>query len=783
MEKEFIKYNTDITNGLTDEQINDRINNNLLNYDTSIPTKRISKIISDNIFTPFNLLNFILALAIFLVGSYKNLLFFGVVICNTLISTIQEIRSKKIIDRLSVISQTKVIVQRNGKEEKINVNEIVLDDIVILKSGYQVVVDSILKSGNVEVNEAFITGESEPVYKKKGDIILSGSFIVSGTCKAQVIHIGEENYTSIISRDAKVLKKIQSEIMRTLNKIIRFISIIIIPISILLFMNQINIDGNNFESAVINTVAAIIGMIPEGLVLLTSTVLAVSIIRISKYNVLVQELYSIEALARVNTICLDKTGTITEGVMEVSQVVSISKQKNREIELMLSFFANTMCDINSTMDAIVKKYSTQEKIIPNRIINFSSSRKYCGIEINKETYILGAPEIICKNIFKQIESEVEKYNSDSRVIMLAKSKNQFIGHDLPNNIEPIALIVIKDIIRPSSKKTIAYFKKQGVNIKIISGDNPKTVNEIAKQVGLNKNNYIDATLLKDFDSIKKAVAKYDIFGRVTPTQKKDIIIALKQLGNVVAMTGDGVNDVLALKESDFSIALSSGSDAARNVSQLVLLDSNFESLPIVLREGRKCINNIQRSATLFLCKTIYATTLAILFLFIDLKYPFIPIQLTLTSVVTIGIPSFILALEPNNDKIMGRFLVNILSKAFPAAITIVLNIIIIMSLMPILNITSSQASTLSVIITGFTGFMLLYKISIPLNRVRTILLILMITLFITSIVGLSPLFSLALITPNLLLLVLILMMISVTFFNTIGYVFDQIVKKYPKVFY
>lgn len=659
-----IDKNKKIDIGLTKEEVEERIKENKVNYDTSLPTKSIKTIVRENIFTLFNLINILLGVAVFCVGSYKNLLFLIVIFCNTAISIIQEINSKKAVDKLSILAQAKVNCIRDGEKQEIGINSIVLDDLLMLETENQIVADSIILEGEVEVNESFITGESDVIYKRKGDTLLSGSFVVSGKCKAEVIHIGDENYTSKISSGAKYVKKVNSEIMKSLNGIIKIVSIAIVPIGILLFFNQLGLTENSFKNAVVNTVAAIIGMIPEGLVLLTSTVLAVSVIRLSKRKVLVQELYCIETLARVDTLCLDKTGTITEGRMEVNDIIEITKSKE-ELEEILSEIASASDDNNSTIEAIRAKYKNKQKWKVINKIPFSSQKKWSGVCFkDKGSYIIGAPEFVLREKYDEYKERIEKYSNDYRVIIVANSEGDFIEKELPDKLEVLGFVLISDVIRKEASKTLKYFKEQGVNIKIISGDNPITVSKIAKRAGVeNSEKYINMQEIKTKEQLEKAAKEYTIFGRVTPVQKKELVQALKKEGHTVAMTGDGVNDVLALKEADCSIAMASGSDATRNVAELVLLDSNFASMPEIVLEGRRTINNIERSATLFLVKTIYASILAIIFLFVNMPYPFMPIQLTLISTVTIGIPSFVLALEPNKERIKGKFLRNVISRA------------------------------------------------------------------------------------------------------------------------
>lgn len=741
--------------GLSSNEVNDRLKKGLTNKNKVVPTKSILKIITDNIFTLFNLLNFILALLIFFVSSYKNLLFMGIVVCNTLISMVQEIRSKRIVDKLSIITSLKSNVIRDNKIVNISNEDIVLDDIIILKSGNQIVTDCIILEGNVEVNESFITGESDLMSYKEGDELKSGSFVVVGKVIAKVIHVGNDNYVNVISSDAKYVKPLNSILMKSLNKIIKLVSIFIVPLGLLLFFNQYNLD-KNLETSIVNTVAALLGMIPEGLVLLTSTVLAVSVIRLAKLNVLVQELYCIEMLARVDTICLDKTGTITSGKMEVIDVIKLEDYDLNEI---IGNIVNTLDSDNATSDALgnyFKKYDNYKVI---KTIPFSPINKYSGVEFVEGRFLIGAPEFLCKKKIKEVID-----NQDNRTLLITKD-------DLP-----IGVIVLKDEIRKNAKKMLNYLKNQNVDIKIISGDNLKTISKIANNVGL-KVSGID--LSKDeIDDINK----YNVFARVTPIQKKKIIEKLQNNNHFVAMTGDGVNDVLALKQSDCSITIKSGTDAARNVSQLILLDDDFDAIPSIIKEGRRTINNIERSATLFLAKTTYAFLLVLIFMFISFNYPFQPIQLTLTNFFTIGVPSFILALEPNNNRIKGNFLTNVLSKSLPASLTIVLNIIILAVLGNLFKLTNNQISTLCVLMTGFTGFLLLFKICYPLNKLRLFLIVSLIIGFIITVVGFKKFFSLTILNLKMFVFILILVFISTIIFSLMSVFVDRLIQKYPNMF-
>ena len=744
--KNIERYEANTETGLTAEQVQKRIEENLVNHDTTVPTKSIKKILYENFFTLFNLINLVLGLCIFFVGSYKNMLFLLIVIINTAISTIQEIHSKKVVDKLSIIASQKATVIRNGKKENINIHELVLDDIIILKTGDQIAADCKILNNEVEVNESCITGETNTIRKKVGDLLLSGSYIVSGNTTAKIEHIGEENYTAKISSGAKYVKKVKSEIMTSLNQIIKILTFAIIPIGILFFANQLRIPGNTYQSAVVKSVAAIIGMIPEGLVLLTSTVLAVSVIRLSKSKVLVQELYCIETLARVDTLCLDKTGTLTEGKLQVEKIIPIMQEEllekssinskksentqntntirnSENLQIILNLFAKFSPDSNTTIEAI-RNFCTKNKTKIdknyqlNQAVPFSSEKKWSGISItNNGSYVLGAPEFVLKQQFNIFKNDILHYQEDYRVLAIAYSNNDFENNELPENLELLGFVILSDIIRKDAKNTLQYFKNQGVNIKIISGDNPVTVSKIGKQVGLeNYDKYIDMSTVKDCD-INKIVENHTIFGRVSPIQKKLIIEALQNNGKTVA----------------------NGSDATKNVSQLILLNSDFSSMPKIVAEGRRTINNIERSASLFLVKTIYSCLNAILFLLIGEPYPFEPIQLSLISTVTIGIPSFVLALEPNKEQIKSNFLKNVVSKSLPTALCVTTNIFAITILKKYNILTSGESSTLCIISTGILGLLLLFtlaksrkseKTKLPFSIFRLTLAILMTILFI-----------------------------------------------------
>ena len=776
------RYNPDLKIGLTKEQVEERIKDNLVNFDDQPKTKSIRQIICDNIFTYFNFLNIALGLAVFLAGilnhqffnGLKNCLFMGVIIINSIISIIEEIISKKIIDKLSFLSESEIIAIRDGNEEKCLLEQLVLDDIVKVNVGHQIVADSIIMEGEVEVNESLLTGEEDAISKKKGDMLLSGSFIVSGNCLAKVEHIGKDNYTSKISSDAKIEKPINSVIMKSFEDILKIISYFIIPIGIVMFFSQYQTTGGNIPEAIFSSVAALIGMIPEGLVLLTSSVMAVSVIRLSRYKVLVQQLYCIETLARVDVICLDKTGTLTEGKMVVKEVINLNKKNN--LNEILTNYASSSLDNNETMKALKKYYNGNSNLEVLERIAFSSERKFSAISFKDFGSIyVGAPEYLVKESALKKIKNLEKYQNEYRVLLVAKSKDKL--KNKPDNLEVLGLILIEDVIRKEAINTLNYFKEQGVRVKIISGDNVKTVLKIANQVGLKDVLGIDIENLNN-EQLIEAINNYDVFGRVKPDQKKVIIKSLQNDGHCVAMSGDGVNDVLALRQSDCAISLASASDAARNVAQLVLLDDNFDSLPKIVAEGRRTINNIERSSSLLLGKTIYTMLLIIFSVIVGTRYFFVPIQLTLITGFTIGIPSFILALEPNKDLVRGNFLLKIMSKSIPCALTVFLDIALIIAFSRVFNLSYQFYSTMAVYLTGVTGFIFLYKICLPFTLLRKILFSFLLIGFIYCITFENEFFNLITFTPQTVLIGIVLILDSLYIFKKL---YDLSIKLFHKI--
>lgn len=745
---------------------------------TGIKTKSEKQIILENTFTFFNTINFILALFVILVGSYKDVLFMGVILSNAVIGSFQGIRSKRIIDKLSLISAPKAHVLRAGKISDVAVSAIVLDDIMCLNSGNQICADGTVVLGEVEVNESLITGESDPVTKRVGDTLLSGSFIISGQCRAKAERVGSDNYAAKIAGDAKYLKKPNSQIMKSLNMIVKIIGFSIIPVGIALFSKQYFIMGDTIKNSVVNTVAALIGMIPEGLVLLTSVVFAVSVIRLSRHKTLVQELFCIETLARVDVLCLDKTGTITEGTMQVDEFIPFEGHSEDEMRESLGALTSCLEDDNPTFNAIKDILGTQSNWKMRLSVPFSSARKWSGAEFEgKGTFVMGAGEFILHGDFEAIREQVELHSkAGKRVLLLVKSDTPFAGKELPANLVKIGLVLISDKIRAEAPRTLRYFADQGVQLKIISGDNAVTVANIAKKAGLeNADDYVDATTLETDEDIARAVEEYSVFGRVTPQQKLKFVKALKEKGHTVAMTGDGVNDVLALKESDCSIAMASGSDAARTVSNLVLLDSNFASMPMVVQEGRRSINNLQRSASLFLGKTVYSVMMSVLFIFISASYPFVPIQLTLISTLTIGIPSFLLALEPNRERVRGNFLINVMNKSLPTGLTVFFNIVILAIFESRFDLTAPQLSTMAVIVTTVAGIIMLVRVCFPFSLMRTALVSLMTIAFVLAIVFFQELFSLVAITTPMLFVLVPMIIFTIFSVMTLTHLVEDVV--------
>ncbi|WP_279159816.1 cation-translocating P-type ATPase [Thomasclavelia cocleata] len=775
-----MKINKQNYTGLTSNQVKQRINEGKLNIIDNKITKSYKQIFLNNTITFFNILNAALLALVIFVGSYKNTLFILVIIINTIAGIYQEIKAKRTLDRLSIITTSKVEVIRDDVLQEISIDEIVLDDYLVLYTGCQIPADSTLVEGYIEVNESLLTGESDPVIKQNGDNLLSGSFITSGKGICKVLHVGNDNYMNKITSEAKRLKKHNSQLNQSLNKILKYVSIIILPIGGLLFLKQFIYGGQNFNDAIVSTVAAVLGMIPEGLVLLTSVALTLSVLRLAKQKTLVQELFCIETLARVDVLCLDKTGTITEGTMEVEFDVKIS---NVDLNEIIGNLMHTLTDVNVTAQALKEHYPCQTTFKPYYVIPFSSNRKYSGASFyDQGTYYIGAYQFLFPHGNQNLEELCSKYANDGyRILVLAHTDKIMDNESLPSDLKPCGVIVLSDVIRADAKETINYFNLQGVDLKIISGDDPITVSAIAKRAGLKDGHkYIDATKLTSSKKLQEAINKYSVFGRVTPQQKKEMVLALKEMGHTVAMTGDGVNDVLAFKEADCSIAMASGSDAAKNAANLVLLDNNFNAMPHIVDEGRRVINNITMSASMFLIKTIFSALISITTIFFGQAYPFEPIQLSLISACGVGIPTFFLTYEANFVQVKGDFLKNVLERSFPSGFIIALGATLITNIGLSLGYEPNMLSTVCILFTGWNYTIALLKVYKPLTIYRKIVIYTtQLIYYISMIIGQSIL-ELTDVTFNWLMVLLALIAFSSLLVDLTGFLFKQLEDKYIK---
>ena len=741
------RYNPDIKVGLSNEDVESRIMAGLSNVMDTGSSKSVSSIVIANLFTFFNFLNFSIAVWLLSVGAeFANFFFLGAVSANIAIGIIQEIRAKKMIDKLSLLSAPTANVVRDSGDYEISVSNIVIDDILYLNSGKQIAADCVVREGTLEVNESLLTGESDPILKRKGDTLYSGSYVVSGSCYAQVTAIGNDIYIQKLTSQAKVYQKPKSDLLASLKIIIRTVAGIIVPLAGLLFYTMTTNTSLGYEDIVKATTGAMIGIIPSGLFLLTSMALAVGVIRLAQNNTLVQELYCIEMLARVDMLCLDKTGTITDGTMSVHSTVELERYDKLSTKNVVSAMINALNDTNLTSQALLDRFGDAKRIRHKNTIPFSSARKFSAVEFEKYgTFVLGAPEYVLKNQYPEtIKVQVNRFAEEGfRVLCIARTDEPITDDYTFKTLTPISLITIEDTIRPDAEDTIKYFKENQVGIKVISGDNPVTVSKIAQRVGIvDADKYISLEGLSDKDVVR-AAGIYTIFGRVSPGQKRLLIESLKNNGHTVAMTGDGVNDILALKEADTSVAMASGSEAARNVSHLVLLDSNFSSMPKVVSEGRRVINNVQKVAVLFLTKNIFTLLLIIIAIARRGVYPIQPSQLILIDYLVIGIPALILALESNNKRVEGNFLLNVIKKSLPGALVVMINSLIVFGFASVLEMNQLQTSTIIVISATFTSLLVLLRLSLPFNRVRRTVYVLMIIAFVASIIYLPSFFNYA----------------------------------------
>lgn len=709
--------------GLTTDEVTTRQRDGLSNKVKADSGKSVWQILMSNFFTLFNLLNFALAACLLLVGSYRNMLFLGVVFSNTLIGTIQELRAKRTIEKLQLLNAPQAHAIRNGEEVTCTPDELVQDDLVVLRAGDQVLADAIVRSGGGAANESLLTGESDAIGKHAGDWLMSGSYITEGKFVAQLVHVGSASYAAELTREAKAIKRPNSVLMTELNRLVRRISVILVPMGLLLFCKQYFLNHAALTAAIPSTVAAMIGMIPEGLILLTSVALAVGVVKLGRHQTLVQELYGIETLARVDVLCLDKTGTITKGEMQLEKLIPVDGDEGT-LRSSLARFLGAFETSNGTLKAMADAVKP-ESVSPIGILPFSSKRKKSAVSFPEgDTLILGAPSFVLEDHFPDdLRQTIDAYTADGyRVLVLARAEGCVTEEDAPPVTQVLGLICLSDALRENAADTLAYFRQQGVTIKVISGDDPRTVSSIAKRVQLEGwDRWVDATTLTTESQLRDAAEKYTVFGRVTPMQKKQLVEALKSLGHSVAMTGDGVNDIPALKTADCSIAMAGGADAAKHAAQLTLLNADFASLPLVVDEGRRVINNITRAASLFLVKTLYSFALSVITLLFPLNYPFQPIQLTLISSVTIGIPTFFLALEPNRERVQGKFLETVMRNAIPGAAGVTLCAIAAM-VMAHFGHNATAVSTMATIAAGTVGLMVLTSVCLPFTLMWGILL-------------------------------------------------------------
>ena len=811
--------------GLTNEQVQERIAEGKVNVNENPNTRTYKQIILENTLTFFNFLNIVLLVLVLFVRSYKNSMFMGIILINTVIGIIQEVRAKKTIDKLAILTESKTVVLREGKKWSISTEKLVLDDLIFLKTGDQVPADVKVLEGTVEVNESLLTGESDNLSKSQGDELFSGSFVTSGEACCQVIHVGKDNYASQITSEAKEFKRHNSELRNSLNAILKVISIIIVPLGAMLFYKQYMIVGDTLKDSVVNMVAAVLGMIPEGLVLLTSVALTLGSMVLATKKTLVQELYCIETLARVDTLCLDKTGTITEGTMKVEDVqlydtaqttvvqhtakfdpetgepvqnvsalkpeVTVSaekengqiqetvnsetvsqeeRQKLQEIDHIMGNMMSVLHDQNATADALRKRFPSRNDLKLIHAIPFSSDRKYSGAVFEgRGTYLMGAAQFLFPEGNEELLEHCSSYAQEGyRILVLAHSEQETKGTERPTGLEPLGLFLITDVIREEAPDTLAFFDSQGVDLKVISGDDPVTVSAIAKKAGLkNANHYIDATTIKTSEEMQRAVAECSVFGRVTPQQKKQMVQALQSQKHTVAMTGDGVNDVLALKEADCSIAMAAGSDAAKNIANVVLLDSNFGAMPHIVNQGRRVVNNIRSAASMFLIKTIFSVLLSLITIFFGDAYPFEPIQMSLISACAVGIPTFLLTQENNYNKIDHTFLRHVFMNAFPAAVTITGCVFTIMLVCQDVYHSNVMLNTACVLVTGWNYMSALRTVYSPLNTYRKVIIYGMQFAFFISAVVLQNLLTLGSLEFGMIILVFVLMTFSPILIETI----------------
>ena len=779
--------------GLTDDEVNERLEQGLVNQTDISTGKSVKNIILSNILTYFNLIFLIIAILLIYVGSYRNLTFLPVIIGNIVIGIVQELRAKQILDKMNLINAPHSIVFRNGVQKQILSQQLVKDDIVLLSAGNQICADAIVIEGNIQVNEALLTGEADEIEKISGSSLLSGSFVVSGQCFAKLEHVGNDSYITKLTAEAKAMGSgEQSEMIRSINQLVKWIGIGIIPIGILLFFQGYYLNHETMQKSIVSMVAAIIGMIPEGLYLLTTIALALSTMRLAKKQVILHDMKSIEALARVDVLCVDKTGTITETGMEVLEVIpsKINSQMiktKEELELLLTDYAMSIPDDNATMHAIREYVSSFNNNSKKRdtieVIPFSSTTKYSGISFSDGSFLLGAPEFVMREEYPFVLPEISSYiKNGHRVLLLGKYEGSSLKDGLTEQVVPLGYIILTNPIRENARETFSYFKEQGVCVKVISGDNPETVSEVASRAGIeHADQFIDATTLDTDSKLANALEEYTVFGRVTPKQKQKLVQALQKAGHTVAMTGDGVNDILAMKDADCSVAMASGSEAAAQAAQVVLLDSDFAHMPNVVIEGRRVVNNVQRSAVLFLVKNIFSILLALLSLLISFTYPLEPSQISLISMFTIGFPGFLLALEANKNRIKGHFLKNVLIKALPAGLTDVLAVGALVVCGEVFSLPKNDIATASTMLLSVVGFMILTKISAPLNPLKNGIIIFNILGLVFCGIFLNQLFAISEMSNICVLLLIVFSFAAESLFRYLTIGIEKLDELYSKI--
>lgn len=748
--------------GLTKKEVNLRIKEGKINIAPKPVVKSNLQIIVSHIFNLFNAYNFIIAVALIAVKAYSSLFFVVIVVSNTIIRARQEIKSKNMVAKLNLIVSPKTKVIREEKMISINNEEIVLDDIVYFETGNQISADAKVVENSVEVDESLLTGEADPVTKNRGDMLLSGSFILSGACFAKVIHVGKDNYANKITDQARTRKPVNSELLNTFNTVTRYTSYLVLPLSILMLYQAYVIRDQSITSTIVNTATALLGMLPKGLVLLTSVSLAASVVKLGKQKTLVQEMFSIETLSRIDVLCLDKTGTLTEGKMEIEQVIEIDNPFSYDIDKIMSSFVAGSLDNNITFQTLKKYFNKPATYRTLNRIAFSSARKWSAIELETiGTIIVGAPEII-KPKYNLPQNIVAMAKSGARVLMIGYHENINTLQDTINKTIPLGLIIIKDPIRKDAKETLKFFSENDVNVKVISGDNPATVSAIALQAGVsNANKYIDASTIKTDQELENAILNYNVIGRATPFQKHQMILCLQKHNQKVAMTGDGVNDVLALKDADVSIAMGSGSDIAKQIAQFIIIDGKLETLVEVVREGRLVINNVTRSASMYYLKTIYTILLSILSIILNIPYPFIPFQMTLLDMFIEGFPSFMILFERNIEKPKESIGHHALRYSLPNALTIVLTVAIIRLLAPVLHLSLPEVFTVLYFTTAFISIHMIYRIYCPINWYRGGVLVIDIIGFILSTPIFWPLLQMHSLNSKLISYILITIIFSI----------------------